>query len=448
MLLVALGTVLTSCSPSEEKDIFDQNASERLSNTIQSYKDILVDQGGKWAMQYFTTEDEPGFVYLMTFQENGSVTISGNNKYISKLTLADSEDPSYGSETSLYDVIGDDGPVLTFNTYNTYFHIFSTPEDIPGTDTDETGYGHNGDYEFDLMKYSGDTIYLEGKKHGADCIMTRLASDIDDQTYLNEVVALTDSFFNAKIPTVYVNFPSGYRYVITDGASLTPKFYPWDGDEITESTDPYSIIITHDGMNFVKSVELVDSIRKKANDPDSIVSFQHFVRQADGSLVCTENSGVTIDAGELNKVFTHQSVTWRVNTTRLGGIFETIYNSINSQLRSNFSKSSINYLQFAYNASTGAYLFTFKLNRSGGRQLTCTLNYTVTTEGEQTVIFSFDGTGDSNALTVLGKCPALQEFIDELAKGVVASSSSALAPTSIKLASPSGDDDYFYVNMQ
>ena len=66
-------------------------------------------------------------------------------------------------------------------------------------DTDETGYGHEGDYEFDLMKYSGDTLYISGKKYGIDMIMTRVNADIDDHVYMDEVIAMADSFFNAKM---------------------------------------------------------------------------------------------------------------------------------------------------------------------------------------------------------------------------------------------------------
>ncbi|MBS7373148.1 MAG: DUF4302 domain-containing protein [Muribaculaceae bacterium] len=226
------GFALSSCN-NEEADIFDQSAAHRTEQAKQMYKDILVDQGGKWQMEYFTTEEEHGYVYLFTFKEDGSVKISGHNEYITKITNIDANYSSFGSEESLWDVISDNGPVLTFNSYNKYFHLFADPEDVPDTEPDEQGYGHSGDYEFDLMKFSNDTLYLEGKKHGASIIMTRIPSTTDDETYLNEVVALADSFFNAKIPAVYVNLPGAYRHVVLDGATQLPKFYPETGDYIT-----------------------------------------------------------------------------------------------------------------------------------------------------------------------------------------------------------------------
>ena len=90
LLLVALSLGLMSCNH-EEKDFFDESAAERLENSKQYFSDILVDQGGKWQLEYFTTTGEPGYIYVFTFQKNGTVTISGENKYIGFLTNPDNK---------------------------------------------------------------------------------------------------------------------------------------------------------------------------------------------------------------------------------------------------------------------------------------------------------------------------------------------------------------------
>ena len=190
---VLMSASLASCNH-EEADIFDQNAAHRTEEARKMYKEILLDKGGKWQMEYFTTEEEHGYVYLFTFRNDGTVTISGNNEYITKLTNIDSNVPSYGSETSMWTILSDNGPVLSFNSYNTIFHLFATPEDIPGTERDEQGYGHSGDYEFDLMKFSNDTLYLEGKKNGAEIIMTRIAPEIDDEFLPNDDEPTAEQF--------------------------------------------------------------------------------------------------------------------------------------------------------------------------------------------------------------------------------------------------------------
>ena len=332
---VLMSASLASCNH-EEADIFDQNAAHRTEEARKMYKEILLDKGGKWQMEYFTTEEEHGYVYLFTFRNDGTVTISGNNEYITKLTNIDSNVPSYGSETSMWTILSDNGPVLSFNSYNTIFHLFATPEDIPGTERDEQGYGHSGDYEFDLMKFSNDTLYLEGKKNGAEIIMTRIAPETDDETYLNEVVALADSFFNAKVPAVYVNLPGGYRHVVLDGATQLPKFYPETGDYITEYVGR-NAIITHDGFTLGKPLTLRDSI--DGND----YTIQHFIRQKDGSLLCTDDNRITITADALNKVVGDERLLWRVNAADCKGELGTAFAGLNTGFKAYNGSSLVHF---------------------------------------------------------------------------------------------------------
>ena len=171
VVLVALSSVsLVSCK-NETKEIFDDDAVARLDRAKADYAEILTDKGGKWQMEYFSNDEEPGYIYVMTFNKNGSVTISGKNKWIGVVDGLNLGSIGYGSATSLWEIIADNGPVLSFNSFNKYFHLFADPEDIPSNsdeDDNEQGYGHRGDYEFDLMKYSGDTLYITGKKHGID----------------------------------------------------------------------------------------------------------------------------------------------------------------------------------------------------------------------------------------------------------------------------------------
>ena len=246
MVLVALSSVsLVSCK-NETDEIFDEDAVARLEKKKAEYAQILTDKGGKWQMEYFSNDEEPGYIYVMTFNENGSVTISGMNKWIGNLGAI-----AYGSATSLWEVIADNGPVLSFNSFNKYFHLFADPEDIPSQDDEadnEQGYGHRGDYEFNLMKYSNDTLYISGKKHGIDMIMTRIAPDIDDAQYMNEVVAMADSFFHARIPQVYINLPNDVRYVVKNGASSILSMFKEGEDEISTSFT-HNVIITHDGID-------------------------------------------------------------------------------------------------------------------------------------------------------------------------------------------------------
>lgn len=110
-------------------------------------------------LQYFASETEQGYPFVMKFDKSGKVTIAGNNSV--------STGGVYKEESSTYDFVQDMSVVLTFDTYNEIFHEFSSPQ------TD--GVGHGGDYEFQMkgMSADKDTIYVMGKKSGIDMRLVR-----------------------------------------------------------------------------------------------------------------------------------------------------------------------------------------------------------------------------------------------------------------------------------
>lgn len=439
---VLMSASLASCNH-EEADIFDQNAAHRTEEARKMYKEILLDKGGKWQMEYFTTEEEHGYVYLFTFRNDGTVTISGNNEYITKLTNIDSNVPSYGSETSMWTILSDNGPVLSFNSYNTIFHLFATPEDIPGTERDEQGYGHSGDYEFDLMKFSNDTLYLEGKKNGAEIIMTRIAPETDDKTYLNEVVALADSFFNAKVPAVYVNLPGGYRHVVLDGATQLPKFYPETGDYITEYVGR-NAIITHDGFTLGKPLTLRDSI--DGND----YTIQHFIRQKDGSLLCTDDNRITITADALNKVVGDERLLWRVNAADCKGELGTAFAGLNTGFKA-YNGSSLVHFNIGLNVlnnTKSPYTMVVRIKTKRGSYLNMSVPYTVEYIGKDEIKFVL-GEMDNNMKTFIDKVPAFKTMMNKLASSTFkCSSNSLIAPVNMVLTDSSDASSALGISIQ
>ncbi|MDO4510842.1 MAG: DUF4302 domain-containing protein [Bacteroidales bacterium] len=439
---VLMSASLASCTH-EEADIFEESAANRTEMARKAYREILLDKGGKWQMEYFTTEEEHGYVYLFTFRNDGSVTISGHNEYIGMLT-----DPSakstYGSETSLWTILSDNGPVLSFNSYNNIFHLFASPEDIPNTERDEQGYGHSGDYEFDLMDYRNDTLHLEGKKHGAKIIMTRVDAAIDDEIYMNEVVAMADSFFNAKIPTVYVNLPGGYRHIVLNGASQLPKFYPETGDYITEWVGR-NAIITHDGFTLGKPLTLCDSI------DGNHYTVQHFIRQDDGSLLCTDDGVTTITADALNKVATDSTLCWRFDPATSVGELGESFTAFTKGL-TEYNGSSLQYMNFGTTViGNTKYIkklfFRLKLKKAG-QYLNISQAYEVERIGKDQFRFVL-GEMDKNMAQYVSKVPAFQAFIDKLGSTTFkCSSSSLLAPICIKLADSQNESSALYINVQ
>jgi len=433
MLLLVLAVGSTSCK-NEVDEIFDEDAVTRLENAQAEYTKILTDNGGKWQLEYYANDEEPGYIYVMTFKADGTVTISGANKWIGYINGATLGAIGYGSETSLWDVITDNGPVLSFNTYNKYFHLFADPYNIPDEtdkDDDETGYGHEGDYEFDIMKYSNDTLYLTGKKHGIDMIMTRIDGSINDEQYMNEVVAMADSFFNAKIPQVYINLPSGERWIVEDGATQILGIYKEGADRIT-TIESYPAIITHDGLSFMNAITLDG------------YTIKNFIRQADGSLLCRDDNQTTMTADPLGTLMADTTLTWRMDLNSVGGTFATLINNIKSDLTS-YNKSTLVYIQLAYVSGTG---YTLTLNvKKGSSKYNPTYYCTVTKVGDTQVKITANGDADKAGVTYAERCAGIKSFIEAL-NGTTfdLSANSLLAPVNMKMSTSSSD--YMVWNLQ
>lgn len=167
LLLAVLLFCLQSCVK-DEKDLFDLPAAERINAKLQEYSKILQDAPNGWKMEYFPEikQSMGGYTYFCTFQ-NGETVMMGDLS----LTLAGVDLYPAGTEiTSAYKLISDQGPVLSFDSYNPILHYFSEPKSMIDTD------GYAGDYEFVFMRQEGDKLIMKGKKYGNTMILTRMES--------------------------------------------------------------------------------------------------------------------------------------------------------------------------------------------------------------------------------------------------------------------------------
>ena len=177
ILLISLGFALISSCTNEEDDIFGMSSAERLNEALSSYKELLQSAPDGWLMEYYAgVEDEKvgGVNYIFHFGKGDTVT------------AAYELEPSL-EVISLYNVIGDQGPVLTFDTYNEIFHFLSEP--FGSNDID----GYQGDYELVIMNATPEQITLKGKRYGNKIIMTPFKGKRNEwQSYLEKVTELRE----------------------------------------------------------------------------------------------------------------------------------------------------------------------------------------------------------------------------------------------------------------
>lgn len=249
---------LVSCSDTKY-DTFDKSAADRLEEYKSEYKDMLIADGGLWAMEYFANESEAGYTFVMKFNNDGSVDIYADHKYAKDM---------FQKESSHWEMIADNGPVLSFNSYNTLFHVFSDPagiEEDKGFGSQGTsapvgvGKGHEGDYEFQIMKIEddGNSIRLLGKKRLYDIYLRKLPTDTDIEKYLADVKAVP-SRFNSRFNDMTLTTEDGDIFRLYNLSTGIPCIYPLYGDKIDQTTSQNGIFTT-DGIRFREPFEVTRS---------------------------------------------------------------------------------------------------------------------------------------------------------------------------------------------
>lgn len=334
-LIAGLALGFSACS-NEDDPIFSSSAAERLEQSRNEYKDVLTADGGLWSIEYFTNTDEPGYVLLMKFGKNGAVEVSADHQWIGN---------RFRQETSLWDIISDNGTVLTFNSYNTLFHVFSTPEDITGPnaptnddgdDINELGYGHEGDYEFLLMNHKGGNVELVGKKHGMTAWLRKLPADTNPEEFLKAIRARR-SVFSAKFPEFLLTEADGHTYTVTDMGSGIPSIYPRDfngveADPVTQTVSAHGIM-TSAGFRFREPLTV-----KRADD--STWELTELLWQEDGTLASAD--GAVITGPTAQDALSRISLTWILDKESLTGKYATAFEAANNAL-------------IAYSAAVGGY---------------------------------------------------------------------------------------------
>lgn len=366
---------LAACAPSEVDDIFDENPAERLDNAVENYKQAFKANGGRWLMQYFCNSDEEGYNFIMEFNNDGTVDISTQNSYVN--------DGSFYTDKSLWDVVADYGPVLTFNTYNRAFHEFSSPQ--------SDGTGHGGDYEFRIISVEDGVAKLVGKKTGITAIMTRLTEPADNEQYFTDLAAVRRTAFSDRINNYVLTTGSGKRYICNDVTTMLWSFYP-EGGSLLDNGDYMNAIITNKGIRFMEPLNFLTEY----NEED--IAAQDFEFQEDGSLLCTEDGVTKITGPALADLFHQTQLGWMFGTAEgeMGGQFLSIYNAIVTEAKAKY-KTTFNWLQLGYDPAKALYRLYFKNGKYNG-----SIYMTHEIVDGNTLKFSFDPSAE-NAFDNNGK---------------------------------------------
>lgn len=243
LLAACLMLAFVSCTKDQE-DVFDQPAAARLKDAMVNAKDVLTSASNGWVMYYYPEGDQiyGGFVHVMKFTDDGSVTI-----------WSELFDDSY---TSHYSMRPDDGPVLSFDTNNFAFHYFATPSGSTRNKYGESGryQAYKGDFEFMVMKADANEVIINGKRTRNKIHMYPLVDETPEQ-FMDKLWAFEDNLvFSSFTGTIGIDAAEVYLSLGNRQASITLPEKKDANDEPLSADMAYSV--TKTGILFYKPVEI------------------------------------------------------------------------------------------------------------------------------------------------------------------------------------------------
>lgn len=227
-LLLLVGSMLQSCLKDQE-DIFDESPSVRMQEYLDNAKKVLTSSENGWAFDYYPDRDLSygGYIFTVKF-DNANATVG-------------SEIAPGMFETSLYKLTDDNGPMLSFDSYNLIMHFFATP-------SGSRYEAYDGDFEFMIMDVTDDVIRLRGKRTGNTMYLHRL--DESAESYLNAATEMEGNMFATSATGTVGDVP------VTSNIYLADRVMEVVWGEEEDDSDYQYYVPTKTGVRFLKPLNI------------------------------------------------------------------------------------------------------------------------------------------------------------------------------------------------
>ena len=252
LVLAAAALVFTACD-NEQEDIFGESSANRVDAAILSNQEVLCGAENGWVMRYFPGDPSKwgGYNMLIKFEKDGSLAVSNE--------LAASDTIVYSS----YSVKQSGGVMLSFDTYNILFHVFSDPSaPLLG----QEGTGMEGDYDFSILQATADKIILKGRSQGTYAELTPLPAGQSWEDYLEGIKAVHKSMESLS----YTFAVNGKEYRAKTSNRCLQVTIPVEGSAVDE-VKTFPFVYTDKGISFY-SPATVDGVSINGfNNSDNLI---------------------------------------------------------------------------------------------------------------------------------------------------------------------------------
>lgn len=400
LCLAAAGTLL-GCT-FEQEDYFDETAALRVTHLNQKIKERLVQQsaGGNhgWVIQYFVagTDDNnfEGFNLFGDFKESGSVTLAGNHRF-----LRNGNANKYTEDISTFKMLGEEGPVLSFDTWNDILTVFEDPVDPSAAPSSlvNDGEGMNGDHNLVMSSFKDDEIVFLGERHRAQ--IRFIPCDLPWEEYIQTVTDMKNKITNTTLTSYYVTNGTDTMYF----SRLNRGYFNY----VDRLDDPLknkvlSCVFTPEGFRLHR----VDSLSTNA--------FQEFTLADDESCLLNEDRTVQVIPCWDKYIVNHTAV-WKMDTELFSAEQKSLYGQINEAFKT--FNSSCSLASIGIGKSSGAnsvtgLVLTFYTNTAGTKTNTVGLSLTMSKPayGQLQIDCIEDNPVDKNMESVLKRSPDMEKL--------------------------------------
>lgn len=391
---IAVAALATSLAFSsclfEEDEIFDESAALRGQHFTESIDKVLYTPENGWVMQYFpnsspiletqevhnesafTTLYQKGYNIFIRFYEDQSCVMTSNHEYIRENILMKTPG-AMRSDTSLFCINEQDGPLLSFNTWNDILSVFSDPVNPvsvqKGIFDNKDGQGLQGDNEFVVLSVSEDMILMRGERH--DARVRLIKADRPQDEYIAAVQQVEKDFKDGPI-TEYLVVSSYENYVDTlyayDMSTGLVTFAPRQGEEWI-STEGLAFVCGTSGIHFQFPEEFSfnhingpgDTIKWTSKTQDFVFDEGHTALLGENGLNFYPNWQKYITA------CSKTGYKLSINLEEGSESWLAVKNALVTNLKAAFSTQDINEITFglAADKKTNGLMFVTKVTKTG-----------------------------------------------------------------------------------
>lgn len=416
--LLASSATFTACSR-EEADLFDQSAADRLATISELYTARLADKGGEWVMEYYPTNATDsatasqafrarGYVMLNKFKKDGTVDVAMSNEFTGF---------EYEQDNSLWAILNDLGPVLSYNSYNSVVHTFSDPSPFQiGSWVGYGGVGVGGDYEFvvtDLQDNANEAT-LKGKKRGSYTHLTRLPEGTDFKAYLKDLKDFEENHFPESMLNDLVMVLGDHKYYVRDLVTTIATIWPY-GESWADTKEYHPYLLTKQGNDYI--LRFRDPLKLK-NMPEDAEEYAQSFKWDEANYrfigLDDENSMIRgLESQDLPDLLLKGAARlgWRINEEEIGSSANAATQGLKDGIVADRNTNAYQYTDFFIDEYTNKFVMDicYKQGRSTLRHL----YYNFTTKVEDgKLVLAYESNVDKASETAYDKIAGLKEYLN------------------------------------